>query len=430
MEKLPIVVIVGRVNSGKSTLFNRIIKKPIAVVNKIPGVTRNRLRKKVQWDDFAFEIVDTGGLFPPYEDMIWREVKKNIEKAVEEADLVIFLVDLALGLTPFDEEVSKWLRKMGKNVLLVGNKADVKKKDPGEFLILGYGEPVEISAAHGKGIDEMLQKVKGILISEGFVSAQKIPLKTEKIRVSILGKPNVGKSSLLNALVGEEVVITSETPGTTRDAVDIETENFIFIDTAGLKRKYKDELEYFSALRSMRALHYSEVAVIVIDVTLPITKMDKRIIGVVEEEGKSMVIALNKADLLSPKERKELFPLIKSELGFVDYVPKIFTSAKTLEGMNYLEELIKKVNWEAGKSIDDGEMEKFIYDAMMRNAPPSKIVSFRQVGIKPPSFLIVSEEEIPTHYLRYLVNQLRSKFVFLGNPVEIRVKSKKRKFRR
>jgi GTP-binding protein len=430
MEKLPVVTIVGRVNSGKSTLFNRIIKKPLAVVDKSPGVTRDRLRKKVEWNDFIFELVDTGGLFPPEEDAVWPEVRKNIERAVRESDLIIFLVDLALGLTPFDEEVSRWLRKMGKDVILVGNKADVKRRDPAEFLTLGFGEPIEISASHGRGIDELLDRIKEKLVSKGILSPGKISSKTEKIRVSIIGKPNVGKSSLLNALAGEEVVITSETPGTTRDAVDIETENFVFIDTAGLKKKYRDEIEYYSALRSMRALHYAEVAVIVLDLTLPITKMDKKIIGTVEEEGKSMVIALNKADLVSPEERRELFPYIKNELSFVDYVPKIFTSAKTLEGINYLEELIKKVNWESGKRIEDDEIEGFIYEAVERNAPPSRILSFKQVGVKPPTFLINSDGEIPSYYIRYLINRLRSSFVFLGNPIRIRVKSKKRKFRR
>jgi len=430
MEKLPVVIIVGRVNSGKSTLFNRIIKKPLAVVDKSPGVTRDRLRKKVKWNDFMFELVDTGGLFPPEEDAVWPEVRKNIERAVRESDLIIFLVDLALGLTPFDEEVSRWLRKTGKDVILVGNKADVKRRDPGEFLALGFGEPIEISAAHGRGIDELLDRIKKKLASKGILSPGKISPKTEKIRVSILGKPNVGKSSLLNALVGEEAVITSESPGTTRDAVDIETENFIFIDTAGLKRRYKDEVEYYSAIRSMRSLHYAEVAIIVIDITTPLTKMDKKIIGLVEEEGKSMVIALNKADLISAKERRKLFPSIQYELNFVNYVPKIFTSAKTLEGLNYLEELVKRVNWEGGKKIDDEKIEEFIYDAVKKNAPSSKIISFRQVGIKPPTFLIFSDKEIPTHYLRYLVNQLRSKFVFLGNPIRIKVKIKKTKYRR
>lgn len=426
MKKVPLVVIVGRANSGKSTLFNRIIKKPLAVVDERPGVTRDRLKKRVIHDGFPFYIMDTGGLYPPHEDLLFSEVEKNIEKAVDEGDLIIFLVDLKAGLTPFDRDVADFLRKRGKEVLLVANKADIKRKDPYEFLELGFGFPVLVSAAHGMGIEKLLDNIVDELKRLGFEPVEFH--EGEKVRVAIVGKPNVGKSSILNALVGEEVAITSEIPGTTRDALDIETDEFLFIDTAGIKKRYKDELEYYAALRSERSIRYAEVAIVVLDVTQEIAKIDKKIIGLVEEEGKPMVIALNKADLLSRERRKELFPLITKELGFVYYVPKLFTSAITGEGLDYLKELLKKVKAESLKRIEKEELMNFLTLAV-KHKPPYEIYRVEQVGVSPPTFLLRVERELDASYIRYLERELRMKFGFLGTPLKFLQKEGKMKRR-
>lgn len=423
---LPKVVIVGRVNAGKSSLFNRLIRKPLAVVDKKPGVTRDSLMKTVSWEGKLFNLIDTGGLFPEKEDLIWPEVKKHIEKTVEEADLVLFLVDLKAGLTPFDRELAIWLRKKGKYVILVANKADIKRSDPWVFLSLGFGEPLLISTAHGIGI--------GNLVEEVFKKLDEIekpaPLgtleKEEKIRVSLIGRPNVGKSSILNAFLGEERVVTSKVPGTTRDAVDVETEEFIFIDTAGLRKKYPDDLAYYSSLRSMRSLRYADVTIVVIDVSEPITRMDKKIINLVEEEGKGIVIALNKVDLVPSKERKMLFPEISSELHFVDYAPKIFTSAKTWEGIHYLLELVKRVHEESGKEVSQEELLLLLQNLAEINPPPVPILNFSQRKTRPPTFKIVTKQEISDSYLKFLERRLRAKFGFVGQPIRFIVSEKKK----
>ena len=426
MNKIPLVAIVGRVNVGKSTLFNRIIGKPLALVDERPGLTRDRLRKRVDWEGLSFEIMDTGGLFSPDEDQLSEYLRRNIEKGVEEADLVIFLVDLKKGITPYDMEIAEWLRKKGKKVILAANKADVKVKDALEFTALGFGEPVAISSAHGIGVPELLDRVVEELRRQGYRSAPE-DVKTDKTRVSILGRPNVGKSSLLNALVGEEVALTSPIPGTTRDSVDVETEDLMIIDTAGIKRKYKDEIEYYAHIRSRRSLRYAEVGIVVIDATDEITRLDKKIINLVIEEGRGLVVAINKIDLLDKERRRELLPYVSGELAFVYFAPKVFTSARTGEGIELLREMAKKVRDEGYKKIQEGDLLSALEEAANRLAPPTEIYSFKQVASKPPTFKIVSRREIPAHYLRFLERFLREKFDFLGNPILFRQVRPRRK---
>ncbi len=428
-KKLPQVAIVGRVNVGKSTLFNRIVGKPLAVVDSTPGVTRDRIRKPVEWDDMLFELIDTGGLFPPEEDAIWPVVRQHIEKAVEDADLVILLVDGKTGLTPYDEEIAEWLRIKNKDVILVANKTEGKRKAVEEFYALGMGEPIEISAAHGYGVGDLLDVVVEKLKAMGYQPVEQSD-SGEKIRVSILGRPNVGKSSLLNAIIGEDVSVVSEVPGTTRDSIDIETDEFIFVDTAGLKRKYRDEIEYFAHLRSMRSLHYGEVIIVVMDISQPITRMDKRILGTVLEEGKAAIVALNKADLVSNTKRKELFPHIQSELIFAQFVPKIFTSARTGENLEYLQVLIKKVHQEWSKQVDPRRLLDVIEKAVERYSPPYQIFDISQVGVRPPEFKLVVEKELPRHYIRYLERNVRDNFGFLGAPIVWKQVEKRRKKKR
>lgn len=420
-NRLPMVAIVGRVNVGKSTLFNRLIGKPLAVVDRRPGVTRDRIQKPVTRGDIPFLLLDTGGLYPPEEDAVWPVVRRHIEQAVREADLVLFLVDLKTGLTPYDREIADWLRKLGKEVILVANKADVKRKDPLEFLALGFGEPILISAEHNRGIEALLERIEAHLRARGY-EPKRVSPRTEKIRVAIVGKPNVGKSSLLNALAGRELAITSPVPGTTRDAIDVEVDRFIFVDTAGVRRRFTDELEYYAYLRTERSLSYAEVAIVVMDVTTPITRMDKRLVGMVEEEGRAMVIALNKADLLPPKKRKEYFPYVKQELHFADYAPKLFTSAVTGEGLDYLKDLLVTVRLEWVKQLSREQTLEVLEEALKRYQSPVEITGFSQVGTKPPTFRIRARGTLPSSYVKFLERVLREKHGFIGVPIRMEVR--------
>jgi len=414
------VAIVGRVNVGKSTLFNRIIKKPLAVVDDRPGVTRDRITKIVKWDNVSFELIDTGGFFPPEEDPLWNLVREKIEDTVKSADLVIFLVDGKTGPTPYDREISQWLRKLGKDVLLVVNKSEVKNPYIEEFEELGWGKPIEISATHGYGVSELLDTVVDRIGGEPVKSTEK-----SKIPVTILGKPNVGKSSIFNALTGEDISIISDIPGTTRDSVDYETDEFIFVDTAGIKRKYKDEIEYYSHLRSLSSLNFADVAIIVIDVSDEITNADKKIISLAEKEGKGLVIALNKSDLI--KDKKAVFAHVANELGFVDYAPKIFTSARTGEGINYLKDAVKRVYEERKKFVPAEELENMLYEIFSRYSPPAEITFLKQVRKAPPVFLLGAKSNVPSSFLKFLEKNIRQRFGFWGVPIEIKTKVKRRK---
>ena len=428
-KRLPKVVIVGKVNAGKSTLFNRLVRKPLAVTAATPGVTRDRLRKPVSWGGVTFELVDTGGLYPPHEDEIFERVVRHIEHEVKEADLVLFLVDLKEGLTPYDEEIGRWLRRTGRPVLLVANKADVKRKDPLEFLKLGFGEPLEISAEHNRGITHLLDTIVETLERQGTAPGpEETPSREDLIRVSILGKPNVGKSSLLNALVGREISVISEVPGTTRDAVDFVHEPFLFVDTAGLKRRYRDELEYFAAVRTERSLHFAEVVIVVLDITQPITRMDKRIIGLAVEEGKGVVIALNKADLLSSKERREKFPEVQRELDFVEWAPKLFTSAKTGEGLDYLKDVLVRVHQERKKRIPKRDLLAFWDEVLEQYTPPARVSRFAALHWEPPEFLIETvDRDMPGHFVRFLEKKLRERFGFWGVPIRWTLRRKRKR---
>ena len=414
------VAIVGRVNVGKSTLFNRIIKKPLAVVDDRPGVTRDRIAKIVKWNDVSFELIDTGGFFPPEEDPLWNLVREKIEDTVKSADLVIFLVDGKTGPTPYDREISQWLRKLGKDVLLVVNKSEVKNPYIEEFEELGWGKPIEISATHGYGVSELLDTVVDRIGGEPVKSTNKT-----KIPVTILGKPNVGKSSIFNALTGEDISIISDIPGTTRDSVDYETDEFIFVDTAGIKRKYKDEIEYYSHLRSLSSLNFADVAIVVIDVSDEITNADKKIISLAEKEGKGLVIALNKSDLI--KDKKAVFAHVANELGFVDYAPKIFTSARTGEGINYLKDAVKRVYEERKKFVPAEELENMLYEIFSRYSPPAEITFLKQVRKAPPVFLLGAKSNVPSSFLKFLEKNIRQRFGFWGVPIEIKTKVKRRK---
>jgi GTP-binding protein len=413
------------VNAGKSTLFNRIIGKPLSVVSERPGVTRDRIRKKVSFDDFGFEVLDTGGLFPDVEDEIWTNVRRHIEKAVLEADVVVLVVDLKAGLTPFDQEVAQWLRKLDKRVILTGNKADVKKKDPSEFFALGLGEILPISAEHNDGVIALLELVTEALGEMGFEPSE-VDRKPKKIRVSILGKPNVGKSTLLNALAGEEAVVTSSIPGTTRDAVDVEIDEFVFIDTAGIKRRYKDELEYFSSVRTMRSLSYAEVAVIALDVTQPISRMDKRIVNLVWKEGRGAVIAVNKIDLLKREDREAVLAEVTNELGFAGYIPKVFISALKGDGIAHLGQVIKNVRVEWETRAKKADLRELLIEIVDAHSPPGPIFSIKQIRVRPPTFTIASKRPLPDHYVVFIERRIRERFGFSGVPIRFRFEHRRK----
>jgi len=416
MKKYAQVSIVGRVNTGKSTLFNRIIKKPLAITDSKPGLTRDRIKKLVSYTEIPFYLTDTGGLYPPEEDLIWEKVKEKIEKTVDESDLILFVVDASTGLLPHDVEIAEWLRKKGKDVILVANKIDIKKKDLYSFFSLGLGEPVGISAAHGTGLQELIEIIEAKLKEKGFLE-ELGEEKPEKTRIAILGKPNVGKSSLFNALCGDEINIVSEIPGTTRDAVDIETEEFIFIDTAGIRRKYKDPVELFGAVRSERSLRYAEVAILVIDASTEITAIDKKIANLIIEEKKGIVVALNKCDLIPREKRSAVLDYFKKELDFINFAPMLFTSALTGEGISLLKEVIKqaKKSWE--RKLSKIEVQQFQY-SLSKNFPFSKtIIKFTQEDTRPPKFKILTDTRLKNNELKYIENKLRETFGFYGTPL-------------
>ncbi len=417
--RLPEVVIVGRVNTGKSTLFNRIIRKPLAIVADKPGLTRDSIRKEVEWNDKRFMLIDSGGLYPPEEDAIWEKVQKKIEETVKAADLVVFMVDLKNGIVPQDKAIADWLRKLNKKVILVGNKGDVKGPLIYDFYELGFGDPLIISAEHNMGIGDLLDK-----ITENIPDTRKRKEK-DRIRCAIIGKPNVGKSSLLNSIIGKDYAVVSEVPGTTRDSLDIKTDRFVFIDTAGIKKKFKDEIEYFAHIRSKRSISYSEVVIIVIDATKPLSHVDKRIVQLAEDEGKGIVIAFNKIDLLNKEQRKSVIPSFEREMPTAYYIPKVLISAKTGERVPFLKELVFKVHQEAKKRIGDKRTEAFIMKEVARLSPTFEIIRFFQSRGEPVTFVMITRGKPRQDYLKYLEKRLREEFGFIGAPIKFDIKLRK-----
>ena len=420
MRDYPLVVIAGRVNVGKSTLFNRLIRKPLAITGRIPGITRDALKKVIEHGGKKFYIVDTGGLFPDKEDYHFGAVRRKIEDVVEEADLVLFVVSAKEGITPFDDEMAKWLKKLNKKVLLVVNKIDVKNPEIENFYKLGFDKLIPVSAEHKIGLENLLDEIVKNLPEVEIKYSEK---KQDIIRVSILGKPNVGKSSLFNSLIGKDVSVICDEPGTTRDSVDYQTEDFIFVDTAGIKRRFQNEIEYWSYLRSVRSLHYAEICIVVFDVTDKLSKIDKKIAGLVEEEGRGMIFALNKVDLLTATERKRYFEYFNYEMRVFSYVPKVFTSAIKGAGLSTLKVLIKKVWNEWRKKIPSSKLSVKLFPHL------KKIKKIKQIAISPPVFEVILKrnEKLQNHEERYIINTLRKEFNFMGSPIKLKVTFSKRR---
>ena len=436
----PIVAMVGRPNVGKSTLFNKIAGRRISIVEDTPGVTRDRVYAEAEWLQYNFTMIDTGGIEPEREDIIVKQMRRQANIAIETADVIVFIVDGKEGVTPADEEVANMLRKSKKPIVLVVNKVDSLKEENNafEFYNLGIGDPITISAAQGLGLGDMLDKVV-----ENFDKSVLEEEDDEYIRIAMVGKPNVGKSSLINKLLGEERVIVSNIPGTTRDAIDstLETEfgKFILIDTAGLRRKskVKEEIERYSVVRTLAAIERSDVTILMIDATEGITEQDEKIIGYAHEMRKAIMVIVNKWDLVEKddktldKFKKEL----QSNLKFLSYAEYLFISALTGQRTHKVLEIAKKCYDNYNKRVSTGVLNDVISKAILMKEPPTvslkrlKIYYATQVATKPPKFVFFVNDANARHfsYERYLENQLRDSFDFKGTGIEIEYRERKDK---
>ncbi len=438
----PLVAIVGRPNVGKSTLFNRLVQSRLAIVEKQSGVTRDRLYLKTHWLDRSFILIDTGGIIMEDGDKIEDSIRKQAQIAIEEADLVLLVVDLRSGLTSMDLEIAGMLRKTRKPVTVVANKADTPDlyHEGSELYSLGFGEPVLVSAVHGLNTGDLLDNIVGKL-PEPPVELKELEDDEYVIKTSVVGRPNVGKSSLINVLLEEERMIVTDIPGTTRDAVDSflhrGEDKFLFIDTAGIRRKSRiyNSVEYYSVLRSFRAMENADVAIMVIDAKEMVTEQDKRIAGHAHENGKGIIIGVNKWDLITKENKtvKEFTQKVRKELTFLQYAPVIFVSAKTKQRVFKMLDLIKKVAENRERRVSTGVLNNLIREVMAINPPPGtrgkslKIYYATQVKGRPPTFLLFVNDPELLHfsYKRFLENRLREAFDFEGTPLRIVTRRKR-----
>lgn len=428
----PLVAVVGRPNVGKSTLFNRLAGKRISIVEDTPGVTRDRIYCDVEWLNHKFMLVDTGGIEPNSEDVILKQMRLQAEIAIDTAQVIVFMVDGKEGVTPADYEVADMLRKSKKPVLLVVNKIDnlALEDNKYDFYALGFGDIVTISATQSLGLGDMLDE-----IVKFFPEADADEDDSPEIKVAIIGKPNAGKSSLLNRLTGEERAIVSDIPGTTRDAIDsyveIGEDKFLFIDTAGIRRKskVKEEVERYSVLRALSAVDRADVCLIMVDANEGVTEQDEKIAGIAHEAGKGVIIVVNKWDLIEKDDKtmNEFTKDIRRDLAYLSYAPIIFISAKTGQRLPRLIELIKYVADQHSMRVKTGALNEVISEAVMMKQPPLekgkvlKIYYATQVSTKPPTFVFFVNDINCVHfsYGRYLENQLRQHFGLEGTPIKV-----------
>lgn len=434
----PIVAIVGRPNVGKSTFFNRMVGKRISIVEDIPGSTRDRIYADVEWLNNKFILVDTGGIEPFSHDIILAQMRRQAELAIETADVILFFVDAKEGLIPSDEEVAELLRKAKKPIILIVNKVDTASNPDTfyDFYSLGLGEPLAISSSQGLGMGDMLDEIVKHF-SSSFIDDEK----DDVIKIAVVGKPNAGKSSIVNAILKEERVIVSEEPGTTRDAVDtpftLEGEQYVIIDTAGIRRKSRiddETIERYSVIRALAAIRRCDVALIVIDVSEGMTEQDTKIAGYVHEEGKASIIIVNKWDLVEKETNTmdQYRKRIQEDLSFMSYVPSLFISAKTGQRVDKIIEQVKYVYEKTSFRITTGTLNDTLFDAMSITEPPSdkgrrlKIYYCTQVAVRPPTFVLFVNDPNLMHfsYQRYLENYLRKTFDLKGTPIKLIVRQK------
>lgn len=435
---LPILAIVGRPNVGKSTLFNKLTGKRLSIVEDTPGVTRDRIYSKCEWRNREFMIVDTGGIEPASEDIILAQMRRQAQVAIEKADVIVFLTDIRCGVTADDYEVASMLQKSGKPIILAVNKCDSIGDPPPEFYEfynLGVGDPIAVSAQHGHGSGDLLDEVFKYFPEDGTDEYDE-----EYVKVAVIGKPNVGKSSLINRIAGEERVIVSDIAGTTRDATDtiIENENgkYVFIDTAGIRRKSKvtEKIEHYSVLRAYMAVDRSDVCIIVIDALVGFTDQDSKVAGYAHEQGKACIVAVNKWDAVEKDSNtmEEFTNDLKEKFSFMSYVPFIFISAKTGQRIDKLFPLINSVNSQNSMRITTGMLNDVLSYATTRVQPPSdkgrrlKIYYMTQASTKPPTFVVFVNRADLFHfsYQRYIENQIRQTFGLTGTPVRFVIRER------
>ena len=434
----PLVAIVGRPNVGKSMLFNRLVGKRLSIVEDTPGVTRDRLYAECEWNGRAFDIVDTGGIEPTTSNEILLFMREQANIAINSADVIVLVTEIGTGITAADQEVANLLQRSKKPVVLAVNKMDsTGTVDPGiyEFYALGLGDPIAVSAVHGHGTGDLLDECVSYFPPAG----EEIEA-DDRIKVAIIGKPNVGKSSLTNLIVGEPRVIVSDVAGTTRDAVDSNVDNehgkYVFIDTAGIRRRSKvdNRIEKFSVMRAQLAVERADVCLIMIDAREGVTEQDTKIAGLAHEAGKASIVVVNKWDLIE-KETGTLEKMrrdIMQDLSFMSYVPILFISAMTGQRTQKLYELINFVNDQSALRITTGMLNNILADAQARVQPPTdkgkrlKIYYMTQTGVKPPNFVIFcnSRELFHFSYQRYIENQLRAVFGFEGTPIRMVIRQK------
>jgi GTP-binding protein len=426
----PIVAVVGRPNVGKSTFFNKIIGRRVSIVEDTPGVTRDRIYAEAEWQGHHFALIDTGGIEPDTTDVILSQMRTQAEIAMDTADVILFMVDGKDGLTSSDREVANMLMKTGKEVILIVNKVDSSKlpEDFYDFYELGLGEPIPISAANMLNLGDVLELI-----------IQKLPKEEsddddDTTKIAVIGKPNVGKSSLINALLGEERVIVSDIAGTTRDSIDTPfqrgEDQYVLIDTAGIRRKSKvtGDIEKYSVIRAIAAIERCDVCLLMIDAAEGVTDQDKKIAGIAHEAGKGIIVVVNKWDLIEKETNtmKEYQQDLAKELTFMSYAPSVFISVLQKQRLNNVIDMVKYVSEKRALRIPTGQLNSLIADATMMKQPPSdkgkrlKIYYATQVGVKPPlfSFKINDRELMHFSYARYLENKIREAFGFEGTSIK------------
>ncbi len=436
---MQVVAVVGRPNVGKSTLFNKLVGKRLSIVDDTPGVTRDRIYSRCEWLGHEFMLIDTGGIEPKTDDVILAQMREQAMLAIERADAIIFVTDITTGVTANDTDVAALLMKSGKPVVLAVNKADGIGEPPPElyeFYNLGLGDPIAVSAVHGHGTGDLLEAVFDNLPPD-----EPDEYDEDAIKVAVIGKPNVGKSSLINLIAGEERSIVSDIAGTTRDAIDSEVtrgeDKYVFIDTAGMRRKakVKENIEHFSVLRALMAVDRADVCVIMIDATVGFTEQDSKVAGYAHDKGKPSVIAVNKWDAVEDKTDKtmrEFTKNLETDFSFMSYAPFVFISAKTGQRVDKLFELIKLVKEQHSRRISTGVLNDMLSYATSRVKPPSdkgkrlKLYYMTQASTNPPNFVIFCNNRELFHYSyqRYIENQIRETFGLDQTPIKLTVRER------